>query len=108
MNILCIYNAKSGKLNGILDIAHKIISPKSYPCNLCAMTHDTFSENDLWKEFKKNTSLSLEFLHSDEFEQQFSQEKFRYPIILLKNDQKVTEWISKETIEKNRNNNGVD
>lgn len=63
------------------------------------MTHDTFTENKLWKEFRRNTSLSLEFLHSDEFEAQYKNVKTTYPAIFLKSDQKITEWISKNEIE---------
>ena len=64
------------------------------------MTHDTFSENILWKEFRRNTSLSLEFLHSDEFEKQYQNIETKYPVIFLKEAQKLTEWISKSEIEK--------
>ncbi|MGH1388014.1 GTPase [Kordia sp.] len=98
--IIFIYNAKSGKLNGLLDIAHKLVSPKTYQCKLCAITHDTFSENILWKEFRENTSLSLEFLHNDEFEKQYQYAEAKYPVIFLKEAQKLTEWISKSEIEK--------
>lgn len=98
--IIFIYNAKSGKLNGLLDIAHKLVSPKTYQCKLCAITHDTFSENILWKKFRENTSLSLEFLHNDEFEKQYQHIETKYPVIFLKEAQKLTEWISKSEIEK--------
>ncbi|MEM6719688.1 MAG: GTPase [Bacteroidota bacterium] len=98
--IIFIYNAKSGKLNSLLDVAHKLISPKTYQCKLCTMTHDTFVENALWKEFRQNTSLSLEFLHSDEFEQQYKNIDTKYPVIFLQEGNKVKEWISKSEIEK--------
>ena len=98
--IIFVYNATSGKVNGLLDIAHKLISPKTYQCSLCAITHDTFSENEQWKQFRETTKLSLEFLHSDEFESNYKSIDTKYPVILLHENQKLTEWISKNDIEK--------
>jgi hypothetical protein len=98
--IIFVYNAKSGKVNALLDVAHKLISPKTYQCKLCAITHDTFSENALWREFRKDFSLPLEFLHSDEFEVNYKANGIKYPVILLEDDQKIKEWIPKSEIEK--------
>ncbi|MEM6685370.1 MAG: GTPase [Bacteroidota bacterium] len=100
MKIIFIYNAKSGKLNSLLDVAHKLISPKTYQCKLCTITHDTFAENALWKEFRQTTTLPLEFLHSDEFERQYKNIDTKYPVIFLQKQQKLSEWISKSDIEK--------
>jgi hypothetical protein len=98
--IIFVYNAKSGKVNGLLDIAHKLVSPKTYQCKLCAITHDTFSENEQWKSFRKGFSLPLEFLHSDEFEANYKSIETKYPVILIEENQKLSEWIPKSEIEK--------
>ena len=37
--LIFIYNAKSGFINELVDIPHKIISPETYDCNLCAITY---------------------------------------------------------------------
>jgi hypothetical protein len=100
MTILFIYNAKSGKINSLFDVAHKLISPKTYQCKLCSITHDTFSENEQWKQFRETTKLPLEFLHSDEFESNYKNIDTKYPVILLEENQKLSEWISKNDIEK--------
>ncbi len=101
--IIFIYNAKSGKINGLLDVAHKLISPKTYSCKLCAITHDTFSENEQWKQFRKDFSLPLAFLHSDEFEKNYTITDTIYPVIFLEENQKLTVWISKHEIEQLEN-----
>ncbi|EDP98045.1 GTPase [Kordia algicida OT-1] len=101
--IIFIYNAKSGKVNSLLDMAHKLISPKTYQCKLCAITHDAFSENEQWKNFREKTKLPLEFLHNDEFEKKYKSIDTKYPAILLQKDQKLTEWIPKSEIEKIEN-----
>ncbi|WP_430410022.1 GTPase [Kordia sp.] len=98
--LIFIYNAKSGTINGLLDVAHKLISPKTYQCKLCSITHNTFSENEQWKRFRETTTLPLEFLHSDEFEVTYKPVETQYPVILLAENEKLTEWISKREIEK--------
>lgn len=98
--IIFVYNAKSGKVNALFDIAHKLISPATYQCQLCAVTHDTFSENKLWKEFRMQTNLNLEFLHSDEFETKYRIKKYSYPIVLLQKSMELHEFISSEEIQK--------
>lgn len=103
MKIFFIYNAKSGKVNSLLDMAHKLISPKTYQCKLCTITHDAFSENAQWRNFREKTKLPLEFLHSDEFEKTYKNIDAKYPVVLLEKDQKLTIWISKSDIEKIEN-----
>lgn len=85
MKYIFVYNADSGKLNAILDMAHKMLSPDTYQCALCALTHNALSEKSAWSEFKKNFAINLEFLHKDEFEQQHNA-SFTYPVILEDNN----------------------
>lgn len=69
--LLFIYNANSGIGNTILGIGHKLLNPKIYQCNLCALTHHTFSEDKSWKKFRNNSKIEMLFFHSDEFEKAF-------------------------------------
>ncbi len=55
MKLIFVYNANAGKLSAALDIAHKIISPSTYQCNLCSLTHGTFTERDVWKKFSEES-----------------------------------------------------
>lgn len=97
MSLLFIYNADSGKLRGLFDIGHKIVSPESYSCNLCNLTHGTFTERKEWKRFKESTSLDLVFLHRDEFEAQFGQ-TFSYPIVLKHEGGGLEVFVSTEEL----------
>ena len=81
MKLIFIYNADSGKLNALFDMGHKLVSPDSYECDLCNLTHGAFAERKAWKKFRQSTSSDLMFLHKDEFEKQF-EDTFSYPIIL--------------------------
>lgn len=56
MKLIFVYNAESGKLNALLDIAHKVIKPETYQCFLCALTHDALSEKKAWSDFKAKTN----------------------------------------------------
>ncbi|AXT21218.1 GTPase [Flavobacteriaceae bacterium AU392] len=82
--LLFIYNANSGTINTLFDIGHKLFSPKTYTCNLCMLTHGTFSENKIWKAFKINSNLDIKFYHIDEFLKLYPNTNYTYPIILKK------------------------
>jgi hypothetical protein len=96
--LLFIYNAKSGAINNILDIGHKLISPETYSCHLCALTHNTFSENKVWKNFREQSHINMAFFHIDEFENEYPDKKFAYPVILLKDKNGLTELVSSTEI----------
>jgi hypothetical protein len=101
MKLLFVYNADSGKLNTLFDIAHKIVRPDTYECALCEITHGVFSEKQAWKNFRDNSPHDLKFLHRDEFEQKFNQ-SLDYPVI-LRLDNELEILFSAEDI-KNLNN----
>ena len=64
--LVFVYNADSGVFNTLADVAHKIFSPQTYACNLCALTHSTFGMRDEWKRFLDGLDCTPEFLHADE------------------------------------------
>lgn len=65
--LLFVYNADTGLFNTMADIGHKIFSPQTYQCDLCALTHGYFQERKEWKSFIETIDISVEFLHRDEF-----------------------------------------
>ena len=91
--LLFVYNADSGMFNTLSDMAHKVFSPRTYSCNLCALTHSTFSMRDEWKEFIESLGVELEFLHRDEFKKLGNEDgggggvERELPAIFLKEDQ---------------------
>lgn len=103
MKLLFVYNAKSGVRNALLDVGHKLFSPNTYPCSLCALTYDTFSENKLWKAFRKTSNIEMEFLHKDEFEAQYPKEAYKYPIILSESDSEFNVIMNAETLDNSEN-----
>ena len=101
MRLIFVYNADSGILNTLLHVAHKIISPSTYECNLCALTYGNFTEQDAWKKFRAESSDELVFYHKDEFEQAYNK-TFTYPIVLKEENGELKEFLSTETINKTK------
>ena len=55
--IVFIYNARSGKINSLIDWAHKIVSPDTYECSLCGITYDNLGKRDEWAAFLKELKI---------------------------------------------------
>ncbi len=66
--LVFVYNAKAGVFNALADAAHKVFSPRTYNCKLCALTHSAVSMRKEWRDFLAGLDAPLEFLHSDEME----------------------------------------
>ena len=65
--LIFVYAADSGLFNGITHYAHKIISPSTYPCNLCAVTNGMLGTKREWANFLRELGVTTKFLHRDEF-----------------------------------------
>lgn len=65
-HLVFVYNADSGLFNTLSDSVHKLISPETYNCNLCALTYGAFGMRDEWRAFLETLDASPEFLHRDE------------------------------------------
>lgn len=86
MKLIFVYNASSGKLNAVLDGLHKMFSPRSYDCQLCAITFGNFSENRLWKKFREESEAEMKFYYKDQFLKQFRSKwlpKYDFPVLLV-------------------------
>lgn len=101
--LIFVYNADSGLRNLIIDGAHKILRPSTYECKLCKITFGAFTENNIWKEFRLQSDLEMDFLHKDEFQKQYASKfghKFTYPIILGETQDGLEVLISTEEMNK--------
>ena len=84
MKLIFVYNSDSGIVNTVKDIGQKLFSPQDYGCLLCSLTHGTFRENPEWKAFRQDSTIEMQFLHRDEFEQRYDR-PMEYPVILREN-----------------------
>jgi hypothetical protein len=71
--LLFVYNADAGLVNGLLDTLHKTFSPATYACSLCAVTYGATSMRPEWRAFLRQLPADVSFLHRDELQKQFPQ-----------------------------------
>ncbi len=84
--LMFIYNSDNGLFNTLTDIAHKIFSPRTYACNLCALTHRPIGMRREWKAFLAELGQPLEFLHRDEFRRRYGMTNAALPAIFRKTE----------------------
>lgn len=98
MKLIFVYNADSGLFNTATDIAHKILSPKTYSCNLCALTHGYFKIKEDWVDFLEGMEADLVFLHRNEFLKQYNLPNIKLPAIYSEKDGQLSLWLDQKII----------
>ncbi len=97
--LIFIYNADSGTWNALFDAAHKIISPETYSCSLCALTYGSLVEKKAWKSFRETSDIDMQFLHKDEFENQYPGLKIAYPAVMKSETGQMKVVINSEKLD---------
>jgi hypothetical protein len=92
--LIFVYNADSGLFNTMADIAHKLFSPGTYQCNLCAITHTALSMRDDWKQFIQTIPCEVTYLHRDELPSLGNFPSIELPVILSETDGHYEEFVS--------------
>lgn len=65
--LIFVYNAEAGLLNGLMDSVHKTVSPATYDCALCAVTHGFFTMDQRWRQWLKAQAWEAVFHHRSDF-----------------------------------------
>ena len=99
MELIFVYNAKSNLSNKAFDFAHKILSPETYSCELCSITHHQLGERQTWKAFREKSDVKMRFLYKNEFEKSFDT-SYDYPVILFSQENVLQLLMNKSTIAK--------
>ena len=85
-----VYNANDDFFSMVGDFIHKSFSPKTYPCDLCALSYGTFYKKKKWANYLNSLDHEYTFIYKNESN---SLLKFvdSYPTILyqIKDDVKV-------------------
>ncbi len=82
--LLFVYNADSDLFSTVSDYMHKIISPETYTCSLCKLTHTNIGMRNEWASYLKGLPFFKEFLHKDEFIRKYNSMISSFPTIYLK------------------------
>ena len=96
--IIFVYNADGDVFSLLGDFAHKIFSPKTYNCNLCAITHGNFGMKNEWREYIKTLKVPFEFLHADQFKAKYKIPDAELPAVFAHQNGKVKEIIDADAI----------
>jgi len=96
-SLLFVYNAKSDYWSKKIDFAHKIISPSTYNCDLCALTHGNFGETEIWKKFRETSGYEMKFIYKDEFQKLYPKTEADFPIVFKNEDNNLSVFIDKNT-----------
>ncbi len=96
--LIFVYNADSGVFNLAADIAHKIFSPQTYSCNLCAITHSTFGMKNEWRDYLETLKVPFEFLHADELKAKYEISTTDLPSVFMKENDNLKMIIDSATI----------
>jgi hypothetical protein len=96
--LIFVYNADSGLFNAITDMAHKIFSPQTYSCQLCALTHSNVGMRKEWKQFIKSLELPVQFLHANELAARYSVKSLSLPVVLIKKGESVEILVEADVI----------
>ena len=86
-SLVFVYNAGSDLFSTVTDYVHKILSPSTYACSLCALTHHHAGMKSDWKAFIRSLPYQSRFLHRDEFIESYpAYKEIELPAVLLKQD----------------------
>ena len=96
--LVFVYNADSGLFNALTDLAHKVFSPQTYQCNLCALTHSNLGMHKQWKRFIESLDREVEFLHADELKSRYAVKGLSLPVVFEKKGGKLETLIDTNSI----------
>lgn len=71
--LVIVYNANAGILAGVMDSVHKIVSPSTYPCQLCGITYGLTSMKREWRAFLDGLGMPVVFHHRPDFRTAYPQ-----------------------------------
>lgn len=97
--LIFVYNADTGILNSLKDWVHKIISPETYPCSLCALTYNNLGMRHSWREFINELGMDVEFLHRDELVTQYGLKDVPLPAAFIQQNGELRLWIKPEKMD---------
>lgn len=92
--VLMVYNADGGLFAMVSDAVHKVLSPATYPCSLCAITYGPVSMKREWRRFLEELPARVTFHHRDDFAADWPEAEFALPAILHEVGGALSELVS--------------
>jgi len=98
MKLVFVYNADAGFVSGMIDSLHKTVSPETYECALCQLTHGLFTMDKSWRTYLQSLPIASVFFHREDFKAAYPAATFALPVILLERDGTLLELVSAEQL----------
>jgi acyl CoA:acetate/3-ketoacid CoA transferase alpha subunit len=105
--LVFVYNAEAGLINGVVDSLHKVISPGTYECALCAITHGFFTVEKAWRAYLRSLPVEAQFFHRTDFAEAYPAAHFGLPAILLDRGGVLSELVSPQQMKTLADVNGL-
>lgn len=81
--LILVYNADGGVFAALSDAVHKLVSPDTYPCSLCAVSYGAVSMRGEWRAFLDSLPMAKRFHHRDDFRHAWPGLDVTLPVILV-------------------------
>lgn len=81
--LILAYNAGSGWFDRLSDHAHKLLSPSTYSCDLCMLTHDSVRMYPEWRKELDKWNGEVLYLHKGEFNKLYGTFSNELPLIMV-------------------------
>jgi hypothetical protein len=89
--LVLVYNANAGLLAGAMDSLHKLFSPATYPCALCAITYGLVGMKPEWRAWLDGLGMPILFHHRPDFRAAFpAAADWPLPLVALEQDGRLT------------------
>lgn len=80
---------------GVMDSVHKLVSPATYPCQLCAVTYGLATMRREWRAFLDGLGMDLLFHHRPDFRAAWPQAAaWPLPVVAVEQGGQLTPLIS--------------
>jgi hypothetical protein len=99
MSLLFVYAGDSGIANGLVNYVHKIVSPGTYECHLCALTDGPLGRRPAWSRALAELAPDATFLHRDELRRQYGTDQPSLPAVFVLRDGRPELLITKAEID---------
>ena len=99
--LIFVYKANGDLKSKVLDYTHKLFSPSTFQCHLCAITHHNFGKRRKWDDFLNQSKLKISVYYQDEFSSIFPElQEVEVPVVFRKKSNDVEPLIGKNELEK--------
>jgi hypothetical protein len=92
--LLMIYNADGGLFAMVSDAVHKVLSPSTYPCSLCAITYGATRMKGEWRAYIERLPFAVTFHHRDDFAAAWPDARVALPAILFERSGRLQELVT--------------